>query len=191
MKSVPPNLLPRFTEEEYLAFDRAAEYKNEFFGGAIRPMPNVSLRHSEIGVRVAAALFGERRSSGRHVFGCDARVRTPKSRSYLYPDAAVVCGAVEQEQGDILLNPVVIVEVLSLGTSDYDHGRKFAMYREIASLRDYVMVHTDSVWVEHWSKGEDDSWWLREYAGLEAEVVLPSIGRSISMKSIYEGLTDK
>ena len=144
MKSVPPNLLPRFTEEEYLAFDRAAEYKNEFFGGAIRPMPNVSLRHSEIGVRVAAALFGERRSSGRHVFGCDARVRTPKSRSYLYPDAAVVCGAMEQEQGDILLNPVVIVEILSPGTSDYDHGRKFAMYREIASLRDYVMVHTDS-----------------------------------------------
>ena len=185
-----PNVLPRLTEEEYLALDRAAEYKNEFVGGEMFAMSGGKLRHSDIGVSVVLELAVKLRPRGCRVFNSDARIRTPKSRSYLYPDATVVCGPVERDQDDILLNPVVIVEVLSPSTADYDHGKKFAMYREIASFRDYLMVHTDSFWVEHYTKGDNGIWQFKEYEGMDGEITLASVGCTISMKSIYDGVVE-
>ena len=182
-----PNVIPRMTEEEYLAFDRAADYKSEFVGGEMFAMSGGSLRHSAIAARTISELLNKLGAGGCQVFTSDTKIRTAKSRAYLYPDASVVCGEVKRDHEDTLLNPIVIVEVLSPSTADYDHGKKFAMYREIPSLKDYLLLHTDTILVEHYSKDADGSWRLKEYEGIEAEFTLPSVGYTISMKSIYEG----
>ena len=123
------------------------------------------------------------------VFNADARVRAAKTGSYLYPDVSVVCGAVETYQGtdDILANPTVIVEVLSPSTADYDHGKKFAIYREIPSLNDYLLVHTDEILIEQYTRQNDGKWLLSDHAGMEATLQLASIGCTLYLKDIYEG----
>ena len=178
--------IPSLTEQDYLALDRAAEYKSEFVNGEMYAMAGGSLLHSLL----AAGLIGELRVQLRgrscHVYTSDARVRTPKSTSYFYPDLSVVCGETQTHAGsdDILVNPSVIVEVLSPSTSDYDHGTKFAHYREIPTLQDYLLVHTEEILIEHYARQPDGNWLLSERTGRDATVTL-SIGCTLALDLIY------
>jgi Uma2 family endonuclease len=123
----------KVTEEEYLRLERAAEYKSEFIGGEIFPVPGGSFRHSELAVNWSAELRSRLRGLGCRVFSSDVRVRTPSTGSYVYPDFSVVSGEPVLYDGsdDILTNPTVVVEVLFPSTSGYDRGGKFELYREI------------------------------------------------------------
>ncbi len=179
----------RLTEDEYLALDRAADYKSEFVDGKMYAMAGVGLRHSSLGVRMISELVGKLRGRNCEVFNGDARVRAAKTGSYLYPDVSVICGTVETYQGtdDILVNPCVIVEVLSPSTADYDHGKKFAIYREIPSLNDYLLVHTDEILIEQYARRSDGKWLLSDHAGMDSMLHLGSIGCTLSLKDIYEG----
>ena len=186
MASLP---LPKLTETEYLAIERAGEFKSEFVGGEMYAMSGGTLRHSSLALNIAFELRLQLKSRKCRLFNSDARVRTPLSVSYFYPDLSVVCGEVQlyKDSNDILTNPTVIVEVLSPTTADYDHGTKFAHYRQIPSLKDYLLVHTNEILIEQYTRQPDGgSWLLSEYAGTEAEVRLASIDCSVKLQAIYE-----
>ena len=181
--------IPKLTEEQYLALDRAADYKSEFVNGEMYAMSGGSFRHSILAVRIISDLDGKLRGSHCQVLNSDARVRAAKSGSYLHPDVSVVCGGIESVKGtdDILANPSLIVEVLSPSTSDYDHGKKFAIYREIPSLQDYLLVHTDEILIEQYTRQSDGNWLLSDHHGVDSVVQLTSIGCTLSLKDIYDG----
>jgi Uma2 family endonuclease len=184
--------IPRVSEDEYLRLERAAEYKSEFLDGEIFAMSGGSLRHSLIAGNWGSELRLQLRDRGCRVFTSDARVRTSKTGSYLYPDVSVVCGGPQthENSNDILVNPQLVIEVLSPSTAGYDRGRKFERYREIASLQDYILVHADSPWVEHFARQQDASWIFREYRGLDGAVPISSLDCFVRLAEIYSGVLD-
>src|SRR6266849_6416528 len=151
--------IPHITEEEYIRLERPAEYKSEFLDGEVFAMSGGTLRHSRLAVKWLRVLDVQVSGKNCEVYSSDARVRTPISGSYLYPDVSVVCGPVQtfKDSDDILTNPRVIIEVLSPSTAGYDRGRKFERYREISSLQDYILVHAASPQVEHFTRQPDAS----------------------------------
>src|SRR5581483_11830716 len=181
----------KYTEEEYLRRERAAQRKSEFIHGEIFEVAGGTLAHARIAMNVGAALV-RGLSGGCGVCSSDLRIQTPQSASELYPDLSVVCGKPEffGKGLDVLTNPVVIVEVLSPSSAAFDRGEKFELYREIPSLTEYVLVNTDSPHVEHFGRQADDSWVYRDYRGLESTLVLVSIGCSVALKDVYAGVLD-
>lgn len=178
--------IPRITEEEYLALERAAEYRSEFVDGQIFAMAGGSPPHSLIAANWIAQFVNKLEDRRCRVYTSDLRVRTGKTGSFVYPDVSVACG----DRGvspypDVLVDPVVIVEVLSPSTADYDRGKKFELYREISSLKDYILTHTETPWVEHFSRQSDSTWIFREYQGLEASVAIPSLECIIPLARVY------
>ncbi len=183
--------IPPLTEEEYLTLDRAAEYKSEFVDGHMYAMSGGTLRHSSVAVRLMSELSLQLSGRKCTVFNSDARVRSAKSRSYFYPDISVVCGEPQthEDSDDILINPSLIVEVLSPSTADYDHGKKFAHYREIATLRDYLLVNPDEPLIEQFARQGDGKWLLSEYRGRECVVHLESLDCDVALARIYADLS--
>ncbi len=182
---------PRITEEEYLLLERAAATKSEFVDGEIFAMSGGSLAHSALAANWIGELKTRLRGRNCQVFTSDLRVRTHRTGSYVYPDISVVCGQPQTHRNadDILINPTVVIEVLSPSTADYDLGKKFGLYREIASLRDYILVYPDSAHVEHYSR-QPESWLFREYTGMEATVYIASIDCSVALRDVYEGVLE-
>src|SRR5579871_6004871 len=176
----------KLTEQEYLALDRAAEFKSEFLDGEILAMSGGSMRHSDLQSNIHGELFGALRNGACHVHGSDFRVRV-SSRMYTYPDVSVVCGKrlLADDRQDILLNPAVIFEVLSSSTESYDRGMKLQLYRTITSLQDYILVSQNEVRVAQYTRQENNLWILRDYTTLEEDLTIPSIGVSLPMRAIY------
>jgi Uma2 family endonuclease len=177
----------KLTEEQYLALDRAAEVRSEFLDGDMIAMSGGSMRHAQLAVNLLAVLHAALRGGKCQAFGSYFRVRV-SSRMYAYPDVTVVCGkpALADQRQDILLNPTVIVEVLSPSTEHYDRGVKFQHYRGIESLKDYILVDQNQVRIEHYTRGDVGTWTLRDYQGPEAVLVIESVGVSLPLDRIYE-----
>ena len=175
--------------EEYLQKERLADYKSEFVDGDIFALSGGSLVHSRLALKWGSELDLKLRGRNCSVYNSDARVRTNRSGSYVYPDVSVVCGqpTTHQASDDILINPIAVIEVLSPSTADYDRGKKFGLYREIESLQDYILVHTGSIHVEHFSR-QPGSWLFREYSGAESVVSIASIGCDVLLGDVYEGI---
>ncbi|HLH04439.1 MAG TPA: Uma2 family endonuclease [Bryobacteraceae bacterium] len=141
----------RLTEEEYLRLERVADHKSEFVDGEIFPIAGGTLRHAAVASTWTGILLSEIARGSGYVFSSDARIRTGSSGSYVYPNVSVTIGPPKTHEGidDVLINPTAIVEVLSPSTADYDHGKRFHLYREIPTFADYLLVHTDTAFVEH------------------------------------------
>ncbi len=178
---------PRMTPEEYLALDRAAEFKSEYFDGDIFAMSGGTFAHATLAARMATELNNALQGKGCRVAASGARVRASLT-TFVYPDVSVVCGKPLLEHGDILLNPVVIVEVLSDSTERYDRGLKFARYRRIESLEEYVLVAQTEPRVEVFRRQADGSWSLWEYEGAEAAARLQSLGIAIPLARLYQDI---
>lgn len=188
MASAPPQPSPQtITPEEYLALERAAAFKSEYINGQIVAMSGASRRHNRITLSVGAALDAQLADRPCEVYACDMRVRVEASRDYTYPDVVAVCEEPRFLDGtlDTLLNPAVIVEVLSASTQDYDRGTKFALYRTIETLRDYVLISQDRVRVERYARQGAFQWLLTEYADLSDTLSLPFVGAALSLSDIY------
>jgi Uma2 family endonuclease len=183
MTSSPPQPL---TEEDYLRTERQALERSEFRDGQMPAMAVSSANHSFLGARICA-LLGYQVPPECRVFNCSLRLHIPESAFYTYPDCGVVCGEPQYsgDEQDNLLNPLLIVEVLSPSTEGYDRGKKFELYRAIATLREYLLIHQDRRMVEHYSRQNDNSWVLREHAGAEAELSIGSLGVRISLQDLY------
>jgi Uma2 family endonuclease len=161
---MPLNPVTKVTAEEYLAIDRAAEFRSEFLDGEIVAMSGGSLRHSALQIDLALEVGSALRGTACGVFSSDLRVMV-SPRMYAYPDLTVVCGkpVVADDREDILLNPRIIFEVLSPSTEYYDRGVKFRWYREIESLTDYILVDQDEIRIEQFTRGVVNTWTLHDY----------------------------
>ena len=182
------NPVTKLTEEQYLAIDRAAEFRSEFVDGEMFAMSGGSLRHARLQRNLLFELQSALRDTGCEAFTSDMRVRVPATRMYAYPDVTVICGkpVLSDEQQDILLNPVVIFEVLSPTTEKYDRGLKFQHYRAIESLKDYILVDQNQVLIEQFTRQDDNTWTLRDYQLLDQELTIPSINVSLPVRRIYD-----
>jgi Uma2 family endonuclease len=173
------------TPAEYLAFERASTEKHEYVDGQIFAMSGGTREHSLAGSNTLAELNRALFDRPCEVHGSDMKVRSGTSK-YHYPDVSVVCGtpAFEDETQDVLLNPKLIVEVLSDSTERYDRSQKFASYRAIGTLEDYVLVSQTEVLVEHYHRHPEGGWMYR-VLGPGQHLELPSLGCAIPVDRIY------
>ncbi|MEQ8676953.1 MAG: Uma2 family endonuclease [Aggregatilineales bacterium] len=176
--------------EQYLAYERGADTRHEFVGGDVWAMAGESERHNQITSALNFLLYGQLLDRDCAVFQSDMRVKADE-KVYFCPDIVVVCGETDyaDDTRDILLNPTVVIEVLSPSKEDYDRGRKFTNYRKIASLRDYVLVAQSEMNVEHHALRVGEGWLLKEYANAEDRVQLLSIDCTLTLSNIYRKVT--
>lgn len=174
------------TPEEYLTFERKATTKHEYVNGQIVAMSGASFAHNFITANTANQLYNQLMDSECRVATSDMRVKVTEIDSYFYPDVVVVCGEprAEDDTFDTLLNPTLIVEILSPSTETYDKGEKFEHYQQIAFLKDYILISQDKVCIEHYCR-EGSKWLQTEFAELEDVLSLRSIGCELRLQDVY------
>ncbi|MBI4787524.1 MAG: Uma2 family endonuclease [Chloroflexi bacterium] len=176
-----------FSPDEYLAMEQVAEYKSEYHNGEIYAMSGGTPDHSIIAVNVTATLDQLLGAKPCGVFNSDMRLLVELNGLYTYPDAMVICGKIQLAKGrkDTVTNPVLIVEVLSESTREYDRGAKFNFYKKIPTLREYVLVESERAYVESYRRTVGDNWLAEMYDDLEASVKLTSVELEIQLGRIY------
>jgi Uma2 family endonuclease len=184
---MPSLAQPQSTPDHYLALERQATHRSEYINGHIFAMAGASRQHNLIAGNVFGELRAQLRGRPCEAYINDMRVKVGVTGLYTYPDVAALCGEphFEDRHLDTLLNPSVIVEVLSPSTEAYDRGEKFAHYRRLESLRDYVLIAQDKVRVEHYVR-QGDQWILSEASDLSSVVHLSSIGCDLVLLDIYD-----
>lgn len=175
----------RISPEQYLRLERAAETKSEYLDGVVYAMAGASVAHNLLVAGLVRSL-GNRLPSRCQVFPSDLKVRISNPTSFFYPDVSVVCGKAELDgvERDVVLNPIVIFEVLSDRTAGYDRGPKFAAYRSIESLQEYVLVSQETYLVERFRR-EGDHWIFTPIQGREGSLKLDSLDVEIPLSEIY------
>jgi Uma2 family endonuclease len=181
--------LTHYTPEEYLALERNAEFKSEYLDGRIVAMTGATIEHATITGNVHGELRTRLRGGPCRAFVSDMRVQVGGGRRYTYPDVTAVCGEPRLMDAtlDTLMNPVLIVEVLSPSTEAYDRGEKFQHYRAIDTLREYVLIAQDRVLVERYVRS-GEFWTLSAITDLDASLELTSVGCTIPLREIYENV---
>jgi Uma2 family endonuclease len=175
------------TPEEYLAAERLSETRSEYLDGGVCPMTGATINH----IRIVASLTNQllTQLSGRpcDVLPIDMKVRFPDSRKFFYPDVAVVCGELQfhDDRRDIILNPDLIIEVLSPSTEAFDRGAKRLAYMTLESLKEYLLVAQGSPLVEQYVRNGDGSWTYTAAAGLESSPALPSVECTLNLGAVY------
>lgn len=184
MSSAP---LIRVTPEQYLAKERKAGYKSEFYQGEVFAMAGASKEHVRISTNLVSESHQQLKGKSCEVFSSDLRLKVERTGLMTYPDAIIVCGEAQYADGefDTLLNPVVLFEVLSPSTEKYDRGAKAAQYRQIPSLREYVLIAQDHIRVEQYHRQPDDRWLLTEYTDLTDILKLSSVPLAIPLDELY------
>lgn len=177
----------RLTIQEYLSLERQAETKSEYLDGETFALAGASRDHNVIVTNLVAALRPQLRSRGCDLYANDMRVRTPTDL-FTYPDVMVLCGErrFDDPRRDTVLNPTLIIEVLSESTRDYDRGTKLTDYRTIPSLQEIVLIEQSRAHVEHYVRQASDRWLLLEIEGLAGSLELPTLGCRLSLAEIYE-----
>ncbi len=178
----------RYTPAEYLDLEERSESKHEYRDGNIVPVAGGSINHNRIirnlGRRLDMAFQGQ----PYEVFLSDLRLWIPSHRHYVYPDVMVIAEkpAFEGNRSDTVTNPILIAEVLSDSTRNYDRGDKFRLYRSIPQLREYILIEQDTMQLEQYSKVRDRQWLLTEYHTEDAVLSLSSMEFQISLQDIYD-----
>ena len=176
-----------YTIEEYLAAEKKAKYKSEYYNGEIVAMAGSSPEHSEIGVNTTSALKAALRGKNCKTYNSDLKIQTGKV--FVYADASVVCGKLEyyKDRKDIITNPILIVEVLSPSTSPYDKADKFMRYRQLESFQEYVLIQSTYPEIHVYRRQADNTWSLKPYTDLENDLIqLTSIEVEIPMSAFYD-----
>ena len=176
--------IAKISDQAYLEQERLTETKSEYIAGEIFAMTGGSPTHNLIGANVLRELGTQLKQRPCRVYTSDQRVRV--DNGYLYPDVSVVCGQPEYFDNDNLLNPTLIIEVLSPSTEDYDFGGKFARYRGIPSLKGYLLVAQDRYAVTHFHRQDSNHWLMTELDGHEAVLELPCVECSLPLVEIYD-----
>lgn len=181
---------PVYTAEQYLAMERKAEHKSEFINGLIYAMSGASREHNLIAGNVFSSIHAQLKGRPCEVYMNDMRVKVSATGMYTYPDVVALCDEPRFEDAhvDTLLNPSVILEVLSNSTEAYDRGEKFAHYRRLSCVTDYVVIAQSQVRVEHFVR-QGDQWLLSEKSDLDATLHLSSIGCDVALRDIYDKVT--
>ena len=177
------------SEEKYLAFERRSMEKHEYIDGEIYAMSGGTRKHAALGSRVVYLLLAALEGKPCDASNADQRIRIPSARTYSYADAVAFCpdARFEGEEEDLLLDPKVIVEVLSTSTARYDRYGKFERYKQIESFTDYLLVSQKFVHVDHFHRNEN-GWQLTSYYRREDSIVLESIDATIKLQDLYKGI---
>lgn len=171
------------TPAEYLEIERKAEIRHEYIGGRMYSMSGGSPAHVRIAMNLGREISGQLLGRPCDAFGSDMRVKIPASNMYTYPDLSIVCDA--QFEVDTLLNPAVIVEILSESTEAYDRGEKFRQYQTIESLHEYVLVSQKAMRVEYYVRTADGHWVYSALSQPEERLQLVSVGCELRLADIY------
>ncbi|MFZ1454951.1 MAG: Uma2 family endonuclease, partial [Saprospiraceae bacterium] len=174
------------TPEQYLESERLALEKHEFYLGEIFAMSGASFRHNQIFKNTYGNLFNKLKGKPCQPYGSDLRIHIPNNSLYTYPDISIICGKPEMTDKvkDTITNPSVIIEILSKSTYDYDKGQKFTLYRDIDSLREYILIDSMSIRVEHYFKNEDSSWTLKDYRTIDAKLNIETISFDLLLSDV-------
>lgn len=182
-------VIKHFTREEYLDLEKNAEIKHEFFKGEIFAMAGGTFNHAALGVNVVTAFKIKLCGKCCTPINSDMRIETSNGL-ITYPDAAIFCGIPELTENQCaLLNPVVIIEVLSPSTRHYDETAKFALYRSIPSFKDYLLIDSEKVFVSHFRRIDNNEWILHDYFDLTDSIKINSINETIYLHEIYDGIS--
>ena len=179
-----------YTPEEYLYREERSKSKHEYVNGKIIPMPGASVPHNLITVNVITALksFLKKGEKKYFVMGSDIKIGIQAFTHFRYPDAVVVCEEIKYygSRTDVIINPLLIVEVLSTGTESVDRGVKFDDYKTLSSFKEYVLISQEKPYVSTYFREEEDLWRTKVVEDLEASVNLRSIGCEIALTDIYD-----
>lgn len=178
-----------YSPEEYLELERRAEARHEFVDGIIYAMAGESLSHSRICINLAGEVRAKLKGKNCEALSPNMKVRAESKGMFAYPDLSVVCGEpiFHDKQRDVLLNPKVIIEVLSPSTRRYNQTKKFFRYRkELPSLTNYILIYQDAPFVEHHEKQPDGRWTHNAADGIEDILQIPSIEIELSLREIYD-----
>ena len=185
MSAIPKTKL---TPAEYLEFERKSDVRHEYFKGEIFAMSGAKRNHCLISVNLNGLIWQHLKGKDFEAYINKMRVFVPQTGLYTYPDLVVVCGEPQFQDDvfDTLLNPVLLIEVLSDSTEGYDRGKKFQHYRSIESLQEYVLVAQDEARIEKYVKHGDGFWLLSEAVGLDSEIEFSSIECKLALREVYD-----
>ena len=179
-----------FTIEEYLEMENNADDKREFYRGEIFAMSGAKLAHNIIAKNLSGNLFLKLKGKPCQTYGSDTRIHIPSNTLFTYPDISIICGEPLTLNNDNwnVLNPTIIIEILSSSTKNYDRGEKFRLYRDITTLKEYILVDAESIHVEALSINSNSHWELTEYKNIFDTLIFYSISEAITIAEIYEGV---
>lgn len=178
---------PFISPEDYLAMERSATEKHEYFKGEVFAMSGASLEHNRIFHNIYGQLFTHLKGKDCTPYGSDLRIHIPANSLYTYPDISIICGTPEltDEWSDTITNPAVIIEILSKSTADYDRGGKFTLYRSIQSLKEYILIDSTQTCIEIFTKQFNEHWLLSEYKKLTDIVEVKTISFQLLLQEVY------
>lgn len=177
-----------YTEQEYLELERTAEYKSEYYRGEIFAMSGARFNHNRIKENLSIEIGGFLKGKSCESLSSDMRVHIPENTLYTYPDLLIVCGKPEflDDHMDTILNPSVIIEVLSPSTGNYDQGKKFYLYQGLKSLKEYILVDSQQVGAQVYRKSDDGVWFVSSAAyDIEGAIEIGHVGLTLNMSTIY------
>lgn len=177
-----------YTIQEYLEIEKASDIKHEFFGGEVFAMAGASLRHVIIATNLLVQTALQLKGKSCHPYGSDMRIHIPENTLFTYPDISIICGDVvpSPEDEDTAIQPIVLIEILSPATKNYDRGEKFRLYRDIPSLKEYILVDSESVNIEAFRLNAGRHWELEEYRAVDNILEINAVFLSIALQDIYE-----
>jgi Uma2 family endonuclease len=183
MSSLPKQF---YSADEYLALERSADYKSEYVTGEIFAMGGASPKHVLIASNIAREVGNKLKDKPCQVYASDLRIQADTGSAYFYPDVAVVCGRPEYRDGkhDTVTNPIVIIEVLSPMTRNYDRGDKFAYYRRLASLREYILIDQEPCHIEQYVRTKS-GFEFSEIEDCQADLIIPTLDIKIPLAEVY------
>jgi Uma2 family endonuclease len=185
---MPTQTKPKMTVDDYLRSERQSDVRHEFLNGEMFAMSGASVAHGQIVTNVIASLRPQLRKTGCTIYAADLRVKVVARGLYTYPDVVAICGALQFDDAvkDTVLNPTLIIEVLSKSTRAYDRGPKFEYYRQIESFREYLLIAQDECHVEHFARQPDGRWMLSETNQLHDTIRLVALPGELRVADIYE-----
>ncbi len=174
--------------EEYLEMENAALEKHEYYNGEVLAMSGAKLPHIKISGNLFTAFANKLKGKKCQPYGNDMRAHIPLNTLFTYPDISIICGEVLTLNNDEynVLNPSVIIEILSKATKNYDRGEKFKLYRDIATLKEYILVDSESIHIEIFRLNENNHWELEEYNDIKNFLSIKTINENILIAEIYD-----
>jgi Uma2 family endonuclease len=180
----------KYSIDAYLESEAKSQEKHEYYRGEIFAMAGASIQHNQIASNAHVAIGSFLSGKDCRVFQSDLKIYAEQNSLFTYPDLSIVCGKIEtlENHKDVVTNPIVLIEVLSLATQDYDRGGKFKLYREIASLKEYILISSLEVLVEKYIKQDNGTWVLQEYKSANDIFVIGPIGMQVEVGNLYKNV---
>ncbi len=177
-----------YSIQEYLEMENEASEKHEYYKGEIFAMSGASARHNIISINITGIFINALKGKSCRPYGSDMRIHIPENTLFTYPDISIICGDVISPNDDenTAIEPTVIIEILSASTRNYDRGEKFMLHRAIPALKDYLLVDSQSIHVEHFAVNKEGLWQLKEYNKIDEEIFIETLDVKLPMEDVYE-----